>query len=256
MLVIIIFFFEFSKNPLNFQLSSNSYPFINETTVAFNVICEKCIIPIESISQICTTPSFKYIALNKFQSNLRSLTEIAESPSNSITLDGNISDWLNSTITYDLMKADQINDEDNTNNGFVFPQFDNIRVTRTTEGIYGAISLSSNNFTKFIKDIGNFSVEIDWATTLVENNGSFEADYTFGVSLTFDYKTGYSIQDVYINLVAGTTSPTIFDFWQLSNNQSGTDAIFEFLFPTDVISDLYNQADKIYFDIIMIIVWK
>ncbi len=246
--------FEFTKDT-NFQLS-NSYPFINETTVALSIIYKKGVIPIESLSQIRTTPTIEYIAYHKFQSNLRSLTEIAESPSNNIILDGNLSDWSNSNITYDQMNGDPINGEDSNINEIYFPQFDNIRVTRTAEGIYGAVSLVNKNFTKFIKERGNLSVEIDWATALVEINGSFEADYAFGVSATFDQTIGYSIQEVYITLVAGTTSPTVFEKWQLQENQSGTNACLEFIFPADIISDLYGQADKIFFNTIMIIVWK
>ena len=249
------FLFEFTVETPHFQLSTNMYPYMNETTVAFNVVHKRNVILNGSLSQISLTPAIEYVGYHKFQSNCQSLAEIAESPSNSIIIDGNISDWSNSSIKSTQMNGDPINGLNDTNEDF-FPFFSNILTTRTTEGIYGAVSLNSTSFTEFIKDQGNLSVEIDWATIIAKISGNYEADYTFGVSLTFNQNEGYQIQEVYITLVAGTSNPTIFEEWQLPNNHSGTNACFEFLFPTNVISDLYSQTEETYFCTLMDIEWK
>lgn len=92
--------------------------------------------------------------------------------------------------------------------------------------------------------MGNLSVRINWITDLASINGSFASDYTFEVEISFNSVIGYFVLNVSINLIAGEDWPSIFESWQLKDDQQGTDACLEFFFPYTVISNLYNKVES------------
>jgi hypothetical protein len=242
--------FQFIEGATAFQYATHSIPFANETSVAFKIIYKKGAIPIESLSQVGIVPAGDYTAYKSYHSVLQSLSDLPESPPSSFKIDGDLSDWLNSDVNSIQMSG--------SNNGLsdtlLFPFYENILVTRTLDGIYGAVTLS-NNFTQFINTIGNLNINIYWTTVLAVINGSYAADYAFETYLSFNCTTGYLVENVSIALIAGYDYPSIFEDWQLQDNQSGTKACFECFFPIDIISPLFGNADNIYFYSSMDIEW-
>ena len=243
-----VILFEFIEGAVNFRYTTKSIPFQNETTAAFKISYQKGTIPKESLTEISITPASEYIAYHQFQSELHSLSDLPESSSNDIIIDGNLSDWSSSSVKSLQMDGDPIISKNiNITAELVLPTFDNILVTRTGAGVYGAVSFSNNNFTKFIESLGNLNININWHIVLAEVDGSFAADFTFETSLYYNYTTGYYIQNVSMGLLAGTSYPSISESWQLLQNQSGTYTAFECIFPNAIISDLYDWADDIHF---------
>lgn len=243
--------FQFIEGAADFQHATNSIPFANETTVAFKIIYQKGTIPIQSLSQISIIPAGEFTAYKSYQSDLQSLSDLPESFPSTIKLDGDISDWSNSDVNSLQMNSGNTS----LTNGLLFPFYENILVTRTIEGIYGAVTFSISNFTQFINTMGNLNINIYWTTVLAMVNGSYAADYAFEVYLSFNHTTSYSVKNVSITLLAGNDYPTIFEDWQLQDNQSGTNAGFEWFFPIAIVSPLFGTADNIYFYSSMDIEW-
>lgn len=104
-------------------------------------------------------------------------------------MDGNNDDWNKAEINYIQLKSDSVAKPE----GWNFPLFEKMLVTRTTEGIYEAISLSNENLTEFIRSQGILEVKLYWATIVAEVDGSYEISLFFNsllcihlINLTFD----------------------------------------------------------------------
>lgn len=237
---------------VDFSYFTDDLPFVNETTAAFNIRYKQGSIPIEKLHNVSIMATSEFIAHNHYtQYDFQSLLEIPESPSESINIDGNLSDWEQFNTSSSTLKADT----NNQTKAFIFPTFDYLFLTRTDTGIYAGVCFAHNNITEFIVKQENLIVNISWTTLISAINGSFASDYAFCVSLFFSPMNGYSIQNVTIELVAGTDSPTIFKEWLLPHNQSGTNAGFECLFPASIISPLYDTKDCINFSTWLEIEW-
>ena len=237
---------------VDFSYITDDRPFVNETTTAFNIRYKQRSIPIEKLHNISIMPASEFIAHNHYtQHEFQSLLEIPESPSESINIDGNLSDWEQFDTSSSTLKADTTNQTET----FIFPTFDHLFLTRTDTGIYTGVCFSHKNFTEFIVKQETLIVNISWTTLISAINGSFASDYAFCVSLSFSPKNGYSIQNVTIELLAGIDSPTISEEWQLPYNHSGTNAGFECLFPVSIISPLYDTKNFISFSTWLEIEW-
>ncbi len=244
--------FEVEEGYEEFRWNIDLQPFMNETTIALAVAYQKGAIPADSIAQVSIIQGSEYIGYHQYYTRIQSLTEIPESLPGTINLDGNQSDWLNPETNYIEMNSDRVTKPE----GWTWPVFDTIRVTRTTEGIYTAITLSNKNITEFIRKQGNLEVKLYWATIIAVINGSFAADYAFETYLTYNNVDQYVNQNVTLTLAAGTGfSPSTVETWQLLNNQSGADTCFEAFFPREIITPLYDQYEEVHFYSAMIIEW-
>ena len=248
----VLFEFVEGEGCVDFSYITNNQPFVNETTAVFSIRYKPKPIPIENLYNLSITPASEFIAHNHYtQHEFQSLLEIPESPSKSITIDGNLTDWSQSNVLSLTFKADTTNQTQ----AFMFPTFNQLFLTRSEIGVHFGVYLSQNNFTDFIVEQGNQRVSIFWTVLISAINGSFASDYAFSVSLFFTPMNGYSIQKVTIELVSDYASPTDTKEWQLPYNQSGTNSGFEGLFPVSIISHLYDTNDRINFSTWLVIEW-
>ncbi len=248
----ILFSFVEGDGCVDFSYETNNIPFVNETTVAFDIQYKKGEIPIERLHNISIQSACQFIAHNHYtQYEFQSLLDIHESLSESIYIDGNLSDWGQIGTSSSTLNAD-INNQTET---FIFPTFNHLHLTRTEAGIFAGVCFSHNNITEFIVNQENLTIDISWTILISAVNGSFASDYAFTVSLSLNPMNNYSIQNVTIELLAGTHSPTISERWHLPHNQSATNAGFECFFPAPIVSPLYETKDRITFSTWLEIEW-
>jgi hypothetical protein len=244
--------FEVEEGYAEFRWNTDLRPFMNETTIALAVAHQKGAIPADSIAQISIIQGSKYIGYHQYYTRYQSLTEIPESPPGTIEVDGNNADWNKAEINYIQLKSDRVVKPE----GWNFPLFEKMLVTRTTEGIYEAISLSNKNLNEFIRRQGNLEVKLYWATIIAKVDGSYAADYALETYLTYNNVEQYHTLNVTLTRASGIDFSPEFTTWQLQSNQSGTNLCFECFFPKEMIHPLYQPAEQIHFYSAMIIEWN
>ncbi|MFX0087974.1 MAG: hypothetical protein ACFFAU_20140 [Candidatus Hodarchaeota archaeon] len=244
--------FEFNEGSLDFRGNHDINPFVNDTSTAFAVTYQKGAIPDSSVGNISIVQASEYIGYHQYQMKLNSLLEIPESPLGIIKIDGNRTDWYNSQIQKIQMNSDTITRPE----GWNFPVFEKILMTRTNEGIFQSIDLSNGNLTEFMQSQGILRVKINWTTIIAAFNGSYAADYALETYFTYSLSEHYINHNIALTIIAGTDfSPSTTKTWQLQNNNSRSETCFETIFPGSIILPLYEHYEKIYFYTTMIVVW-
>lgn len=244
--------FEVEEGYAEFRWNTDLRPFMNETTIALAVAYQKGAIPADSIAQLSIIQASKYIGYHQYYTRIQSLTEIPESPLGTIEVDGNNDDWNKAEINYIQLKSDSVAKPE----GWNFPLFEKMLVTRTTKGIYEAISLSNENLTELMRSQGILEVKLYWATVIAEVDGSYAADYALETYLTYNDVEQYITQNVTLTGASGIDLSPEFTTWQLQSNQSGTNLCFECFFPKEMIYPLYQPTEEMHFYTAMIIEWS
>ncbi len=193
---------------------------------------------IDLIAQVSIFQASTYIGYHQYYTRIQSLTEIPESPLGTIEVDGNNDDWNKAEINYIQLKSDSVAKPE----GWNFPLFEKMLVTRTTKGIYEAISLSNENLTELMRSQGTLEVKLYWATVIAEVDGSYAADYALETYLTYNDVEQYITQNVTLTGASGIDLSPEFTTWQLQSNQSGTNLCFECFFPKEMIHPLYQPT--------------
>ena len=173
----------------------------------------------------------EYLAYSQFIPSFTDINNIIELKNNTITIDGNKSDWITLNSSIKTFIPDPIN-----KNGFIFPIFSNVSIIRTSNNMVGIVNLDSN-FMDLLRDKGAVQSNFDWDIILGMHNESLYCDYAFHIVGSYNF-TGnfFTTSSAHIEELAGPESGFTDNYtWMISNNNSFIGDSLEFYFPFNIL---------------------